>query len=92
MASKPPPAPTLLELQRSSRWFWADCNNPRCNHRRPLPVAPFIIRWGADVSSDDLRRNLTCSKCGHRGAATMLPSWVDMQTGWQSFPSDWTGA
>jgi hypothetical protein len=82
-----PPVPTLGQLSRSPGWFWADCNNRDCTHRRPLPFVPFVIRWGPQTSSDVLRRNLRCTKCGHRGAATMMPSWIDMQVGEQPFPT-----
>ena len=96
MRKKAPPVPTIGELCRSPGWFWADCYNRECSHRRPLPFVPFAIRWGPDTSSDVLhtssdvlRRNLRCTKCGHRGAATMAPSWIDMQVGEQPFPANW---
>jgi len=93
MTAKPPPIPTLAELHRQPpRWFWAFCNNPKCSHHRPLPYAPFVIRWGGEVSSDVLRRNLTCTLCGHRGASIQLPSWVNMQIEWQPFPAGRSGA
>ena len=87
MGSKAPPVPTLAELHRQPpRWFWAFCNNRGCSHHRPLPYAPFVIRWGGSVSSDALRRNLKCTACGHRGASIQLPSWADMQVEWRPFP------
>jgi hypothetical protein len=52
------------------------------------PFAPFVIRWGPDTSSDALRKNLCCKACGHRGASLLHPSWVDIQIGWQPFPTE----
>ena len=52
-------------------------------HRRALPLVPFAIRWGEATSSDVLRRNLKCSRCGRKGAVTFHPSWVDDMYGWQ---------
>jgi hypothetical protein len=37
-----------------------------------------VIRWGADVSSDVLRKNLVCTRCGHKGNAIQVPSFVDV--------------
>jgi hypothetical protein len=53
---------------------WACCEGLRpagepCQHKVPLALAPFVIRWGANVSSDMLRQNLRCMACGRRGAA-----------------------
>jgi hypothetical protein len=47
---------------------------------------PFAIRWGAGVSSDALRHNLKCSRCGHRGASLSAPSWRDIQVGVRAVP------
>ena len=81
----PPPTATLGQLHRSQpHWFWAHCG--MCSRQRAIPLAPFVIRWGTDASSDMLRRNLTCSHCGHRGASLQHPSWVDMEIGLQAFP------
>lgn len=78
--------PTLKNLQKAPGWVWAYC--ARCQHRRPIAIAPFVIRWGPHVSSDRLRQNLVCERCGHRGALLFHPSWVDMNIGWQPFPTD----
>jgi len=91
MPSKPPPIPTLAEINAPPRWFWACCFNRDCGHERPLPFAPFIIRWGPNVSSDMLRKNLKCSRCGHRGNGIRLPSWVSLQVGEQPFPVLYSG-
>jgi len=55
----------------------------------PMPVAPYVIRWGGHVSSDALRRSLKCTRCGHRGASLSTPSWRDIQVGFEPFPADW---
>lgn len=81
----PPPVATLGQLQRNEpHWFWAHCE--ACRRSRALPLAPFVIRCGPDVSSDALRKNLRCVACGHRGACLQHPSYVDIQVGWQPFP------
>ena len=69
-----PPIPTLGEISRSPGWAWAYCNKRNCSHRMPMPFAPYVIRWGANVSSDVLLRNLKC--CGRRGGSLSAPSSV----------------
>ena len=87
----PGPVPTLGALQRRDcKWVWAHCDPIRdalpCGHMAPLALAPFVIRWGPDVSSDVLRRNLRCTVCHGRGATIQHPSWVCNEFGWQPFP------
>lgn len=69
------PAPTLgaLQLGPHAKWVWLSCNNLHCSHRVAVPLAPFVIRWGADASSDRLRINTVCRVCGHRGASLQVP-------------------
>jgi hypothetical protein len=61
---------------------------------RPLPALkadrhrPVRNLLGPHASSDRLRKNLVCERCGHRGALLFHPSWVDMNVGWQPFPTD----
>jgi hypothetical protein len=75
------PVPTIGELlQPAPHWLWVLCNNRSCMRRSAIPLAPFVIRYGADASSDVLRRNFTCSGCGRRGASLQVPSW-EIQTG-----------
>jgi hypothetical protein len=62
----PRPVPTLGELHREPYWCWIYCE--RCAHGRQIALAPYIIRWGANVSNDMLRRNGPCQEGGHRGA------------------------
>lgn len=79
---------TLKDLQRPPGWVWAHCTNLQagCVHRRAVAIAPFVIRWGPDVSSDRLRAALKCGRCGHKGNVIQVPSWVDMETGFERFP------
>jgi hypothetical protein len=78
--------PTLKQLQRAPGWHWAYCSH--CHHSEPLAIAPFVIRWGPDTSSDYLRKNLVCARCRRRGAELYHPSWVNRIVGWQPFPTD----
>ena len=82
----PGPVPTLGELQCGTpKWVWAICNGLDESgrvarlHRAPLALAPFVIRWGAEVSSNVMRQRLRCSVCGHRGAV-LKEAGVDMNT------------
>lgn len=80
-----PPIPTLGQLHTAPRWFWLHCTNWRCAHQAPIPLAPLIIRWGPNASSDLLRTLPRCSVCGTKGAYTFHPSYVDMDI--QPFPA-----
>ena len=45
-----------------------------------------MIRWGAQVSSDKLRRRARCTVCGHKGATIQRPSWAGEHIGFMPFP------
>jgi len=79
-----PPVPTLGQIHRGTPWLWLNC--PACRHHRPVAIAPFVIRWGSEVSSDVLRRSARCSLCGHKGATLTHPSWAGLQVGFAPFP------
>jgi hypothetical protein len=79
-----PPVPTLGQLLYQPYWFWLRCN--ACGHCVAVALVPFVIRWGADASSDVLRRNARCVVCGRRGASLQHPSWGDEAVGWEPFP------
>jgi len=49
--------------------------------RAPLACAIPAIRWGAQVSSDTLRRCVRCTVCGHKGATIQRPSWAGEHIG-----------
>jgi hypothetical protein len=84
----PSPVPTLGSMQRSTpgKWLWVYCAAYGCLHHSPMAIAPFVIRWGPDASSDMLRWAAPCSKCGAKGATLMLPSWVSTTVGFAPFP------
>ena len=88
------PVPTLAELRRHSSWVWVYCE--RCLHHSPVAFVPLMNRWGADASSDKLRRCARCTACGQRGATLQHPGWVDAQIGFQLFPGkssySWLGS
>jgi hypothetical protein len=81
----PGPRPTLGQLQRSHRWTWVYCE--KCLHHAPMALVPLIIRWGADTSSDRLRRCARCTKCGYKGATLQHPGWAGTHIGFQPFPA-----
>lgn len=83
--SSRPTVPTLGDLRRSAPWLWMNCA-AGCGHYRPGALAPFIIRYGAEASSDMLRRASRCTRCGHKGATLQHPSWMGMQIGFAPFP------
>jgi hypothetical protein len=63
--------PTLGQLLRAPYWVWL-CSS--CGRRVAVALVPFVIRWGADASSDMLactllgvrtaRRNVAASELG----------------------------
>jgi len=65
-------------------WLWLRCN--ACGHCVAVALVPFVIRWGADASSDVLRTHARCTVCGRRGASLQHPSWADESVGWEPFP------
>jgi hypothetical protein len=85
-----PPLAVLLELEGLAAalpiaeappgWVWLHCEN--CRHKRPAAIVPFVIRWDAETPSDRLRRSMRCTKCGHKGALTYHPTWIDMNARW----------
>jgi hypothetical protein len=79
--------PTLEQLRRSACWWWLHCQNQPCLHKAPLALTPCIIRWGAEASSDLLRRSAQCSRCGRKGAILQHPGWAGSQVGWAPFPT-----
>lgn len=77
---------TLGEIHTAPHWFWLYCEGQDCGHCAPMAIAPFVIRWGPNESSDRLRRCARCTVCGRKGATLRHPSWYDSQVGWQPFP------
>lgn len=78
--------PNLDQLRRQCTWVWITCAGDRCGHRRPVALAPYVIRWGGRASSDRLRQAARCERCGHRGASITLPSWGGLDLPERAFP------
>ena len=57
-----------------------------CLHRSPTALAPWIIRWAAEASSDLLRRSARCTQCGGKGATVQLPGWGGLATPVRGWP------
>jgi hypothetical protein len=81
------PDATLGQLHRSQCWWWIYCGSGTCSHCAPIALAPFVIRWGADASSDVLRRAGRCMVCGHKGATLRFPTWRNHNDGVAPFPA-----
>ncbi len=84
--SPPRPRATLGDLHRATPWVWVYCE--KCQHYSPLALAAPVIRWGADMSSDTLRRCARCTACGHKGATIQHPGWGGADVGFLPFPVD----
>jgi hypothetical protein len=82
----PGPIPTLASLRRSTCWLWLYCKV--CPHHAPQALAPVIIGWGPETSSNVLRQRAHCTRCGARGATLMHPTWGGEDVGLSPFPAD----
>lgn len=80
------PVPSLGHIREGEPWVWIYCANAGCNYYRPIALAPYIIRWGADASIDLLRQRVRCSKCGRMGATIKKRSWDAHRQEWQQWP------
>jgi hypothetical protein len=69
---------------RNAVGLWLYCE--KCAHYAPLACAVPVIRWGAQVSSDKLRRYARCTACGHKGATIQHPGWAGEHIGFMPFP------
>jgi hypothetical protein len=47
-------------------WLWGSCG-----HRVAVALVPFVIRWGADASSDVLREHVRCAAWGDVAASVV---------------------
>jgi hypothetical protein len=79
------PVATLANLRGVTPWLWVICD--RCQHRSPTALAPWIIRWGAEASSDMLRRSARCTQGGGKGATIQIPGWGGLQAPVRAWPS-----
>ena len=59
--------PTLGVLRRGHSWLWICCEGKDCARSAAVALTPFIIRWGAEASSNLLRRNARCQILRHKG-------------------------
>jgi hypothetical protein len=82
------PAATLGQIHTEPYRFWIYCGSGACMHCTPVALAQFVIRYGAEASSDVLRRCARCSKCGHKGATLRRPSWINSYVGIAPFPTE----
>jgi hypothetical protein len=62
------PVPTPGALLYQPYWLWLSCD--ACGHCVDVALLPFVIRCGADASSDVLRTHARCTVCGRRDVAT----------------------
>lgn len=69
-----PPA-KLGAVRAQFDWTWVHCGRPGCRHSAAVPLAPLIIRWGADAPWHYVRRAFRCTRCGFKGVTTQVPSW-----------------
>jgi hypothetical protein len=52
-----------------------------------MKLASAIAIFGADASTNAIRRKVRCSVCGGKGqSAINLPSFVSVTAGWQKYP------
>jgi len=81
--------PTLGQLHPPPGWVWVYCTRyvPLCQHSAPMALAPLIIRWGPEASSDMLRQCARYTACGHKGATLGHPGWVDGEVDGSRFQS-----
>lgn len=79
---------TLGEIHKAPGWVWVYCEKIGCRHKRAVPLAPFVIRYGARASGNRLRRALRCTRCGAKGATIQMPSWVSLKIGSEAFPPE----
>src|SRR5262249_49008052 len=80
------PLATLGDLRGVTSWLWVIC--ARCLRRTPTALAPWIIRWGAEASSDLLRRSARCAECGGKGATIQIPGWGGLQAPVRGWPGE----
>lgn len=71
--------PTLRELRAQTAWMWLDGRTRR--HRRPVLLVHLMLAFGIDASSDRVRTQARCKRCGGQGVDTYHPSWVEANEG-----------
>jgi hypothetical protein len=68
---------SVANLRGVTLWLWVICE--RCLYRSPTALAPWIIRWGADASSNMLRRSARCTQCDGKGATIQIPGLAGLR-------------
>lgn len=63
------PPPTLGEVLDQGDALGASCERRTCMHRAPLDLADLVRRLGRATTVPDMRRRLSCTKCGGRAVA-----------------------
>lgn len=82
-----PASTSIADLQKASPWWRINCPKVGCGRVIASDLKAFAERWGADASSDVIRKNLRC-KCGHRGVELSHPSWGGADRGFEPFPGE----
>jgi len=75
---------TLADLRPVTPWLSVICE--RCQHRAPTALAPWLIGWGHNASSDMVRRSARCCQCGGKGAVIKLPGWGGLEAPVRGWP------
>jgi len=81
------PEITLAQMALNSRWIWVHCNKCR-RSPRAARIATLITKLGPDATYSRAQRALVCSKCSKNNPTFTVPSWENMQKGWQEMPKD----
>jgi putative SOS response-associated peptidase YedK len=68
------PSRGIAAIRRDFVWLYVHCGRPYCGHYAIVPLVPLIIRWGPTAPIENLRRAARCTKCGHKGGATVQNS------------------
>lgn len=70
-APLPPPGPcaTLGELlaDHGPSSLRLCCGGLNCTYESAISLQDAVAKWGADTSTDQVRKFLSCPRCGHKG-------------------------
>ena len=87
----PPPVATIGEIAAGVDWVWVYCEarpstGASCGHRSAMKLADAIAIFGANASTDAIRRKARRAYCGSRGSSAInLPSFISVTSGWQKY-------
>jgi len=68
--------PGRCRFRQMNAVAWISYQGMHCGRMRAMALAPLIIRWGGETSSDTLRHNARRRRCGCKGAKLQCPSWA----------------